>query len=574
MQRFVQNVTDAMDDDTLLVVLGDHGMDEHGDHGGDGELEVGAGIWMYAKSGFGYTARGGKMDARAEYISTPELEALLPSRIAFSPLPSPPYGAHRSIPQIDVVPTLALLLGVGVPYSNLGSVVPELFAHPDTLLRALRITAIQMRTYLAAYAAQSPARSGGVPLRARCALARRRGAADAELAAALHGRAAQADVETLWRKAAQAYHAFNRVSLVSARSVWAQFDQVRLGFGLLVLVLGLASAWVLRSGARTGLIGRLDADTADGDAMVERASSGAEELGRVVYAAVRTPALVGAATGAAAATATQLVLAGLANLTLLDGLLAGSAVGSQLGLLLSASGANLRRSIRTRESDSVAVPTTTRVLDAAGWIVLLLHAGSFASNSLLIFEDRFVLLASAVLLLLRGAFAVGAASTQRQQVRLGLMAVVALLLVRAASMPRVCREEQAAHCTSTFFAGTAALNSPYVMVASYAAAFALPRVVACVLGAEQELRGCGADVLYVGAAAGAHARGRVLGAGLGGGARCGAGERRGGTSRVVKGWWRCWRSDCPGSRGCSGSSHRCVSRSDARQRRRARKRPK
>jgi phosphatidylinositol glycan class O len=475
MQRFLQNVTDAMDDDMLLVVLGDHGMDEHGDHGGDGELEVGAGIWMYAKSGFGHTARGGKMDA-AEYISTPELEALLPSRIAFSPLPSPPYGGHRSIPQIDLVPTLALLLGVGVPYSNLGSVVPELFAHPDTLLRALRITATQMRTYLAAYATQSPDLTAFRPeLDTRWLAAVR---ADAELAAALHGRAAQADVEALWRKAAQDYHAFNRVSLVSARSVWAQFDQVRIGLGLLVLVLGLASAWVLRSGARAGLIGRLDADPADGDAKVERASSGAEELGRVVYAAVRTPALVGGATGAAAAVATQLVPAGVANLTLLDGLLAGSAVGSQLGLLLSASSANLRRSIRSQESDSAAVPTTTRALDAAGWIVLLLHAGSFASNSLLIFEDRFVLLASAVLFLLRGAFAVGAASTQRQQVRLGLMAVVALLLVRAASMPRVCREEQGASCTSTFFAGTAALNSPYVMVGSYAAAYALPRVVA------------------------------------------------------------------------------------------------
>ena len=94
----------------------------------------------------------------AEYISTPQVEAVLPSRIPFSALPSPPYSSagHRSIPQIDLVPTISILLGLPVPYNSLGSIIPDLFAHPDTLLRALRITSTQMRTYLNAYATKSP----------------------------------------------------------------------------------------------------------------------------------------------------------------------------------------------------------------------------------------------------------------------------------------------------------------------------------------------------------------------------------------------------------------------------------
>ena len=42
--------------------------------------------------------------------------------------PSSYIRAHpRTIPQVDLAPTLSFLLGVPVPYSNLGMVIPELF---------------------------------------------------------------------------------------------------------------------------------------------------------------------------------------------------------------------------------------------------------------------------------------------------------------------------------------------------------------------------------------------------------------------------------------------------------------
>src|SRR6266404_3248239 len=49
MDDVLRRVVDLLDNDTLLVVLGDHGMDRKGDHGGDGDLEVSAGLWIYSK---------------------------------------------------------------------------------------------------------------------------------------------------------------------------------------------------------------------------------------------------------------------------------------------------------------------------------------------------------------------------------------------------------------------------------------------------------------------------------------------------------------------------------------------
>jgi phosphatidylinositol glycan class O len=38
-----------MDTDTLLVIIGDHGMTETGDHGGDSNLELETALFFYSK---------------------------------------------------------------------------------------------------------------------------------------------------------------------------------------------------------------------------------------------------------------------------------------------------------------------------------------------------------------------------------------------------------------------------------------------------------------------------------------------------------------------------------------------
>lgn len=482
MQAFLRNMTDAVDKETLVVLMGDHGMDERGDHGGDAELEVGAGLWIFSKSGFGYTARNPKMRLDpADYISSAEVEALLPSRIPFPPLPSPPYPAkgHRSMPQIDLVPTISVLLGLPIPYNNLGSIIPDLFAHPNMLVRALRITATQMRTYLTTYAKHSPDLAGFGQEFDRVWLDAVR--ADAELAVLLHkGGKRMEEVEEAWRKAAQAYHRFNRISLVRAREIWAQFDMGRIVVGLMVLVLGIGVVWVLRIGAKEGLVGLLPVLVQDGDETADegkevRRSKGTEELLSVITDSIKRPTQIGAIVGLVVWQITRFTPA-LPLLGILESVLTTSVLSSQLGLLYH----HLPSTLHPSTGEGEEVPPTTKFLNTAGWTLMIIHATLFASNSFLINEDRFVLLSLSSLLALRGLLAVGNAASTRNKLRAGVLTLLALILFRLAAVFRVCREEQGPQCQSTFFASTCsgeALNSPYIMAASYLAAYVLPTLL-------------------------------------------------------------------------------------------------
>ena len=49
MNNVLQEIVNEIDDSTLLVVMGDHGMDTKGDHGGESDDEVEAALWFYSK---------------------------------------------------------------------------------------------------------------------------------------------------------------------------------------------------------------------------------------------------------------------------------------------------------------------------------------------------------------------------------------------------------------------------------------------------------------------------------------------------------------------------------------------
>ncbi|XP_043207338.1 GPI ethanolamine phosphate transferase 3-like [Amphibalanus amphitrite] len=88
----VRNITHQLDNDTILFVLGDHGMTRTGDHGGDSAAEVDAGLLV----------------------------------VSGRPLPAAAAARPDAIPQVDLVPTLSALLGLPIPFSNLGTVRAEL----------------------------------------------------------------------------------------------------------------------------------------------------------------------------------------------------------------------------------------------------------------------------------------------------------------------------------------------------------------------------------------------------------------------------------------------------------------
>lgn len=45
----ISNVTEILDEQTVLIVMGDHGMTETGDHGGDTGLETDAALFIYSR---------------------------------------------------------------------------------------------------------------------------------------------------------------------------------------------------------------------------------------------------------------------------------------------------------------------------------------------------------------------------------------------------------------------------------------------------------------------------------------------------------------------------------------------
>ncbi|KAJ2786640.1 major facilitator super transporter protein [Coemansia interrupta] len=106
---------------TLFVLLGDHAMNEIGNHGGNSHLETST-VFVFVGEGI----RGQPIADKGRNA----LSALL----------------TNVVPQINLVPTLALLFGVPVPKNNLGLPLPELIAgySDGERLRLLQIAAHQI----------------------------------------------------------------------------------------------------------------------------------------------------------------------------------------------------------------------------------------------------------------------------------------------------------------------------------------------------------------------------------------------------------------------------------------------
>ena len=135
---FLEQVMEKMDDETLLVVMGDHGMTSSGDHGGDSAGELSAALFVHAKKSF--------VDVSASASPESATSSSATSSSSSSSLSSPPQ-----IPQIDLIPTLSLLAGTGIPFSNLGKPILDLFPTETEKVSALTAVLAQVDAYLDAY---------------------------------------------------------------------------------------------------------------------------------------------------------------------------------------------------------------------------------------------------------------------------------------------------------------------------------------------------------------------------------------------------------------------------------------
>ncbi|WFC97525.1 mannose-ethanolamine phosphotransferase gpi13 [Malassezia yamatoensis] len=478
MDRLVGRVIDMLDDDTLFVLLGDHGMDATGDHGGDSELEVGAGLFMYAKKGFYPGALAEQSDINSVLDDT--------AYVPFSPLD----GKHRSVAQIDLVPTLSLLLGLPIPYNNLGTVIPELFASHSTplgaldatLLRALRINARQIHTYTLDYATHATDLNAFRPELDRLWYeALQLDAQYVELSKSSRlSTKARAELQESARKAAKAYTLYTRRAVVHARSVWAQFADSKIIAGLLVLMGSIGVSIVL----------------------YRQSALGSNQLSVVqLYEDIELPTLYGTAIGFAIG----ILILGL-NQTIslplrsFDAIVFFSAIGAEIGIFAASFVRKQKR-----------LASKTPMMTFAAVVILAVHAALFASNSFTMWEDRITLALLALVLVSRAIIGYSAPTT-RLQLQMPLLAVVALVFVRIAAMSRVCREEQAPYCAPSFYARITrtdgkfadnpayayagpATNSPWVSGLAYILALAVPEMLRRMLTTSQSQHGSAGTIL-------------------------------------------------------------------------------
>ncbi|CAJ0648209.1 4631_t:CDS:2 [Entrophospora sp. SA101] len=171
MNDMIKDVADSIDENTVLLIMGDHGMDLKGDHGGDSDNEVESALFIYSKK---------QLTNNNNYDLGKLLNKLdsLTFQNSFTATNNNNFGKWRSIPQIDFVPTLSLLLGLPIPYNNLGTIIPELFLLPNNnhnydgsvsvddeqqhkiqlmnLFEVLRLNSQQVFRYVVEYSQQQP----------------------------------------------------------------------------------------------------------------------------------------------------------------------------------------------------------------------------------------------------------------------------------------------------------------------------------------------------------------------------------------------------------------------------------
>jgi len=484
---FIHKVMSKLDPDTLLIVMGDHGMTAKGDHGGESILETNSALFLYSAG---------------QQLTTPSISLAQTwnKEGSIYPTDSIISGKHGSSSgrtglstdwhkpriayQIDMVPTISLLLGLPIPHNSLGSVIPEPFfraswtldmrdrkkagfGHWETLLRAIRVNSHQIRRFVRSYLAQN--RVSPVHRTRFRAIDQ-----DFEKAEKLWKRALT-DTHMSDERATESFTAFeyyNRRALYQARLIWARFDSRLMVLGISLLSASLAvslfilfSGWPIRFKEKTC-------------------------VGTTIWH-VLSGALLGLALGLGWCTKQIGSSLGTENdvspLLKLDVCLF-----AMTGSSLIAFAVSVPRSGRfeTDKQDGIFGLITAIICS-------VLHALSYFSNSYTIHEDRttLFLIGTCVLLIIK----LVSGSSNARLVRRGLgISLMLWALARAISLFRVCRDEQGALCSVTFYGSKGTSAAPlYVFLLNLVLTiYLLPSMIIRTLQLSQSTGGFGLELAH------------------------------------------------------------------------------
>ncbi|KAI1337810.1 hypothetical protein F5Y15DRAFT_144705 [Xylariaceae sp. FL0016] len=435
MDAFVRELTEKIDDDTLLVVMGDHGMDSKGDHGGESPDEVEAALWMYSKRPiFGRT--------HPDFVTPPAT------------------AKERPVNQIDLVPTLALLLGIPIPYNNLGRPIEETFAGAkgnawDRLAAASSMASAGIRRYQASYFTARGLQQSSTP------------GSPASLWIEAEGLATSTSKSKPWQAVYNAYTAYQEETLRICKDLWSTFDIPKMVTGISIMAYGVVLLLLYVSRDEDEDFAVLDDEDLD--------------------AAEKSLELQGSPEAEAASYKT--LTKSLVTTGLISGLSVGAAgsgvvvaTGSQEWLSVAAAVAIVSMSVVTFTMLKVGGKSMVNLMPTSfwGWLSVIFAASQsigFASNSYTIWEDSISLFFLATFGLTSAIAALGRDSISERT--LGVYhSVLFVVLSRIISFSKLCRDEQMPYCTSTYYASAnSSTSAPWQLVVPFAVFIILPSII-------------------------------------------------------------------------------------------------
>lgn len=474
-QSLLERVVGRLDDDTLLVVMGDHGMTDRGDHGGDSREEIEAGLWIYSKGKeLTHSSWFDESSPRNNLVKESVGAGELGDQLEVVWKEKGVVENQRSVAQVDLVPTLSLLLGLPIPFGSLGLVIPDLFYHStsipsssnldeipkksssffsrvaaklssqedeevhilspiQSLLQAHFITSTQLSKYLTTYTSTS---SGSDLLPSMNELNSLLSSAQLSHSDLL---STESDITTLQLQALEDFWTYSRKVREKARSIWAKFDEALMIAGLLVYLGSVLVGMKFWRVARVGNGSRH---------LLGRGIEGALVAGWITIA---------------------LRLLSVFKLLGLDFSLTWIslplALGAELGVLLGPSNVATVKFIRQFRWKKL-LPI----------LPLIVHSAIFTSNSFTVFEDATVLLVLTTILaftLLRSF----AAPEARLRKRLISFTLIAIVCVRLMAYSTICREEQMPNCHVTFHFAAGSLGALVIVGLAFIAAWFIPTIL-------------------------------------------------------------------------------------------------
>ncbi|TIA86635.1 hypothetical protein E3P99_03626, partial [Wallemia hederae] len=308
---------------------------------------------------------------------------------------------------------LSLLLGLNVPFNNLGGVIPELFS-PSSLSLALDVTANQIWRYLRAYANSG---SGGeispfLPL-----LKTRLDAAKESKAIKAVEDSKYFSKDTTTQDVYQLYSEFFESTLSSCRGIWAQFDKRLMLAGITVLALSLVMLGGLYN--KSGRVSNC-----------EWMRSGMKSSTTVLPASF-------------------VVAGGVALITL-------------KGQWIECAVFTICLTVELTICRLCPLISTPKLWDAFG---IVAHLAVFLSNSYVLWEDRVLLVILQTPIVYALGMAAFAQQARMKKLIAGTAALVALLL-RLVAGSTVCREELGGWCAVTFYETASSSLSPWWVYAT------------------------------------------------------------------------------------------------------------